>query len=380
MNVLHITGWYPNVWAPNESPFVQRHIKALEPLCGNAVWHIDVRPGKKWRLSTKGPLADRTFLIGTKLQRWLILEWIATFLILWAWITRNRSRPVDLINFHIAYPNCARIRLLKALIRRPMVITEHFSAYRVGFNSVSKGIDRIRRIFHAGVPVLVVSNALRQDITRFAGPPTPHFHVVDNVVETDVFNGSGSTREEGRFFAIAGWRSPKRPDLLLDALAELRANGRPARLRLAGTGPGSEAINNAIVKLGLDEYVDVLGHLEPNAVAEEMRRAHALLHASDYETYSVVCAEALCCGTPVVASNVGGIPEFLGEGMGVLVDANTSEAWTKALELHWDSLLNVDRALISSTMSARAGAPAVGQRYFEVLRTIVASPGGQVTG
>lgn len=366
--VLHITGWYPNSLAPHEAPFIVRHIDALGPHVRNTVWHVDVRTGDRWRYVRSGAHAQRTFLVTTPLHRWLMIEWIATLLILWAWVTRNRSERFDVINFHIAYPNCAHIRLLRWFMRKPMLITEHFSAYRIGFNAKAKGARRIKRIFHAGVPVLVVSRALQGDIERFAGPPAPTMHVVDNAMNEAIFHPDPSVGPEpGRFFTIAAWRPPKRPDLMLEALAQLRLAGFDARLRIAGGGPGVPAIGERIATLGLQEHVDLLGHLEEQAVANEMRHAHALVHASDYETYSAVCAEALCCGTPVIASRVGGIPEFLSEELGVLVPSNTVQDWVQYWKEAWHPLLAADRTRIATTMMRRAGARAVGERYHRVL-------------
>lgn len=366
--VLHITGWYPNKLAPHEAPFIVRHIDALEPHVRNTVWHVDVRPGARWRCLRSGPHAQRTFLVTTPLHRWMVIEWIATLLILWAWATRKRSEHIDVINFHIAYPNCTRIRLMRWFIHKPMLITEHFSAYNVGFNSTSKGSRRIKRIFHTGVPVIVVSRALQGDIERFIGPPAPTMHVVDNAMSEVVFHPDPSVvPEPGRFFTIAAWRPPKRPDLVLEALAQLRAAGLDARLRIAGGGPGLPAIQERIAALGLEKHVDLLGQLDEQAVADEMRHAHALVHASDYETYSAVCAEALCCGTPVIASRVGGIPEFVSGELGALVPSNTIEAWVQYWKDAWQPLLAADRTRIAATMTQRAGARAVGERYHRVL-------------
>lgn len=373
--VLHITAWYPNPFVPHEAPFIQRHVRALDPHVHSTVWHIDVRQSKGWRLLQRGPSADRTLVLFAPLRRWRIIEWTATILILWNWFTRDRSRPVDLVNFHIAYPNCTHIRLLRRVMRRPLVITEHYSAYRIGFNTTTKGADRIRRIFHAEVPVIVVSRSLQGDIERFAGAPHPQFHVVDNAVDTTVFRPrQDQAPQAGRFFAIAGWRSPKRPDLLLDALAALRAQGHDVRLRMAGDGPNLPAIREQITALGLGPHVELLGQLDDKSVAEEMRLAHALVHASDHETYSAVCAEALCCGTPVIASRVGGIPEFVNEGMGVLVSLNTAEAWSAAWRDAWGPLLVCDRARIASKMAARAGAVTVGARYHQALLASIGQP------
>src|SRR5204863_4212602 len=120
-----------------------------------------------------------------------------------------------------------------------------------------------------------------------------------------------------------------------------------------------DALRKRIAELDLTAHVDLLGQLDEQHVAQEMRAAHAMVHASDYETYSAVCAEALCCGTPVIASGVGGIPELVGPGEGQLVATNTAEEWTATWAAAWKELLIADRGSISRTMIQRAGIESV---------------------
>lgn len=377
LRVLHIAGWYPNVHGPHETPFIPRHIEATRPWCTNTVWHIEVRPGDRWRFTRKNLGADRTYLLETGTKSYLLLEWLATFLIIWAWITRDRSEGHDLVNFHIAYPNCTHSGLLRKVMRLPFVITEHWSAYHTKFNAAKKGTHRIKRIFHQGDRVIVVSEALANDVAGFVGPPRPDLHVVDNAIDPNEFHPLPGTKiQEGIFFTIAGWRVPKRPDVLLEAVAVLRDEGKSIRLRIAGNGPKMPAMLEQIEALGLKDHVDLLGILDAQAVASEVRGAHALVHCSDYETYSAVCAEALCCGTPVVASRVGGIPEFLTSDLGFLVNTNTAADWADTLRSAWKPLLEMDRGLISEKMSARANKDSVGRAYVAVLRKAIAGTVG----
>ncbi|MBV6406283.1 MAG: D-inositol-3-phosphate glycosyltransferase [Flavobacteriales bacterium] len=369
MHVLHIVGWYPNHLKPFETPFIERHVRALAPHGTNTVWQLDVRQGERWSLHRRSLKADRTLILTTPLRRWLLVEWMATGLILWAWLTRDRRQRFDVINFHIAYPNCARLGLLRRVMGLPLVITEHWSIYRLGFKSGAKGLDRIRRIFHLGVPLITVSRALADDILTFAGPPHPPVHMVANAVDTVLFAPAPVEREPGRFFAIATWRYPKRPVLLVEAIARLRALGRDARLRIAGGGADMPAIQEAIARTGMHEHVTLIGQATPEAAAEEMRRSHALLHASDYETFSAVCAEALCCGTPVVASHVGGIREYLTPALGTPVMENSPEAWCDAMDKDWDRLLTLDPAGLAAAIRPLVDARLVADRYAQVLRS-----------
>lgn len=367
--ILHICNWFPTRSEPGIVPFIPRHISSLSPFFQQDVWHVEVKnTGNRWELVRDNPFSDRTYRAEVRSKRWLFIEWLSFLLIAWAWITRDRSKTYDLINFHVAYPNCARLKLLKMLFRKPIVITEHWTAYHRGFGATSKGVGRIKSIFHQHIPVIVVSRALQKDIVDFAGPPQPRIYVVDNVVDPAVFHPSEEQQtREGTFFAIAGWGHLKKPDVLIESLARMRARGWNARLRMAGNGSKLEAMRKQIAQLGMDDHVDLLGQLDENSVALEMDRAHALLHASAYETYSVVTAEALCCGTPVIASDVGALPELIGPGMGHLVPSNEPDEWTRVWSEAWHELLHVDRNAISRRMTEKANMSSVGERYAAIL-------------
>jgi glycosyltransferase involved in cell wall biosynthesis len=318
-------------------------------------------------------MADRSFVAEVRTRRWRFIEWATVLLVTWAWITKGRRRPFDVVVLHIAYPLGVYLRFLRWMFGVPVVLVEQWSAYHYSFNAKGRGLRRIRQIFGHGAPLVCVSRALVQDIEAFSGMTQDNVLVLDNVAETTVFHPvPGDRPVEGRFFAVASWRMPKRPLVLIGMMALLRDAGLKAELRLAGGGPMLEAMKESITSLGLEGRVTLLGRLAPEAVAVEMRRAHAFLHASDYETYSAVCAEALCCGTPVLASNVGGIKEYLPDMIGShLVDGNEPEVWERTLRGTWASLWNADRPATAARMSARASTKVVGSRFHAFLQEVV---------
>jgi glycosyltransferase involved in cell wall biosynthesis len=304
---------------------------------------------------------------------WYVIERISFLLIVWAWLTRDRSRRYDLVNFIVAYPNATSVRWLRWMFGVPVTITEHWTAYHFSFRSNAKGLDRIRRIFHHRVPVIVVSQVLADDIARFSGARDIPFHIVDNVVDPEVFHRDPEvTPEPGRFFAIFGLRPPKRPEVLIEAMARLRAQGRKVKLRIAGYGPMKEELERLITQLGLEGTVELLGGVDAPTAATEMQKAHALLHATDHETYSVVCAEALCCGTPVIASAVGPLPTYVGDRNGALVERNDAATWASTIAGEWDRSLGLDRGAVSEHMRDRTHPRSVGRRFEAILRSILA--------
>jgi glycosyltransferase involved in cell wall biosynthesis len=122
-------------------------------------------------------------------------------------------------------------------------------------------------------------------------------------------------------------------DYLLDAVARLAAGGVAFELLLAGDGPEREAIARRVADLGLGDRVRLLGtvpHAELLAQYRD-RRIDCVVLPSLHEGLSVALVEAMAYGVPVIGTRVGGVPELLDRGGGVLVPPADVAALTEAL-------------------------------------------------
>jgi glycosyltransferase involved in cell wall biosynthesis len=107
-------------------------------------------------------------------------------------------------------------------------------------------------------------------------------------------------------------------DTLIRALAQLEP-GR-FQLEIVGDGPARESLRELAVSLGVAEEVRFLGSLDRAEVAERYREADLFTLPSTAESFGNVFAEALASGLPVVATQVGGIPDLVEHGInGLLV-------------------------------------------------------------
>jgi glycosyltransferase involved in cell wall biosynthesis len=135
----------------------------------------------------------------------------------------------------------------------------------------------------------------------------------------------------------------KNPLLLVEALAEVE-RARPGRFRLrwAGVGPLADDVRRRADELGIGDRVELLGYVPfgPELLAE-YRRAHVFVHVSLTEGVPHVLVEALSSGTPIVATDVGGVRAALDDGAaGLLVPPGDRAALTTALfQLVDDDLL-----------------------------------------
>jgi glycosyltransferase involved in cell wall biosynthesis len=82
----------------------------------------------------------------------------------------------------------------------------------------------------------------------------------------------------------------------------------------------------------LDKSIFLRGEIPYDQVANAVREANALVLFSYFENLPCVIIEALCCGRPVIATRVGGIPEIIDEQNGIFVNANEEDSLVKAMK------------------------------------------------
>ena len=125
---------------------------------------------------------------------------------------------------------------------------------------------------------------------------------------------------------------------LIEAFASLTKTDRSSQLVLVGEDGGQRAPVEARAKaLGLSDRVHLLGHIEDDTVlASAYREARLTVLPSEYEAFGLVLLESLAAGTPVVASRVGGIPEFVEDGKaGLLVPPKSPGELAEAIGRIW---------------------------------------------
>ena len=150
--------------------------------------------------------------------------------------------------------------------------------------------------------------------------------------ETGESPGEGVSGQEPFVLAVGRMRIRKGFEILLHALAAVRARGHGPRLVIAGDGERRASLSRLARGLRLGTAVRFAGRCSRSEVARLRQRAMALVVPSNYEGMPLVILEAMDDSVPVIASAVSGIPEVVVDGeTGWLVPPERSSALADAL-------------------------------------------------
>ena len=197
-----------------------------------------------------------------------------------------------------------------------------------------RALDGFHRLIARRVPATVVGPA---NARRYASRRGRTLMMMPSLVrDAEVVSTPADRDWSGEIGLLTVGRidAEKNPFLLLEALARLEGE-RPGRFRLrwAGAGPLADAVRIRAAELGIADRVELLGYVPFGPrLLELYREAHVFVHVSLTEGVPHVLHEALASGTPLIATDVGGVRAALDEGeAGLLVPPSDGDALVAAI-------------------------------------------------
>lgn len=174
----------------------------------------------------------------------------------------------------------------------------------------------LERMLAAMTDGLIFESAYSADVfSRKIAPIRQAHRVVPNGLLPDEFVRHEPSADAVDFLFVGELRRLKGVDLLLEALARLKAS-RPVSAHIVGAGPDGLQFQQQAAALGLGGTVDFLGVLPAR---QAFPGGHCLVVPSRVESFPYIVLEAAAAGIPLIATRVGGIPEI------------TSGSWTKLI-------------------------------------------------
>lgn len=164
-----------------------------------------------------------------------------------------------------------------------------------------------------------VSEYLRRETVEHFDIPKERIEVIPNFVDLNLYKRDAHPCHRSRLsepgesivMHISNFRAVKRVVDAVHAFARM-SRKLPARLVLIGDGPERGRVQAAAEEEGVADRVTFLGKQE--SVAEILSCADLFILPSATESFGLVALEAMACGVPVIATNVGGLPEVVPNG------------------------------------------------------------------
>ncbi len=349
MKILVFTSLYPNNISPNNGVFIKERMTHFAKLDGCEVKVIAPVPyfpalklNWRWQFSQ---VAHREIRNGIEVyhpRRFMIpklgmsLYGLMMFLSVLRTVAKVRKNfDFDLIDAHFVYPDGFAAVLLGHCFRKPVVV----SARGSDINRYSN-FPIIRRLLRYTLSradsVIAVSKALKEAMVQL-GIPGRKISVVPNGVDIEKFHAI--SKSEARktlglpidrkvILSVGHLTANKGFDLLIKAMTILLKR-RPERniyLVIVGEGAFRKELEKMISTLNLEQYVSLIGAVSHEQLGSWYSAADLFCLASDAEGWPNVILESLACGTPVVATGAGGIPEIIeSDKIGLLTERDDRE-------------------------------------------------------
>ncbi|HEX9398079.1 MAG TPA: glycosyltransferase family 4 protein [Burkholderiales bacterium] len=350
MKILTFSTLYPHAARPNHGIFVEtrlRHLLASGKVESKVVAPVPWFPSSNPRFGeyavfAKAPREERRHGIDVIHPRYLTVPKLGMSvapLLLAAGVysaVKNiiqNGYDFEIIDAHYFYPDGVAAILLGRHFGKPVVIT----ARGTDVNLIPRyRLPRamIRWAARHAAGIITVARALKDDLVG-VGVSAGRIEVLRNGVDLQLFRPI--EREAGRrnlgisrttLLSVGHLIPRKGHDLVIQGLRWLPE----LDLIVIGDGPEREALGALARESGAADRVRFVGSLAQEELRNYFGAADALVLASSREGWANVLLESMACGTPVVASNIGGTPEVVSAPeAGVLMAERTPEAVSEAV-------------------------------------------------
>jgi len=236
--------------------------------------------------------------------------------------------PFDLIHVHDWLTATSGIAL-KHIYRRPLVATIHSTEIgrRVNLkNETERHIHDLEWwLAYEAWKVICCSNYMEGEVSRNLLCPCGKIAVIPNGFKAISGSGTGTCAadvafdrqkyaREGESIILYVGRLvyEKGPHLIMEAAQRLRRDD--LKFIMVGEGPMRTFLRDLAAKLGVNDRVSLLGHVPDSLLSSLYKNAAVAVFPSLYEPFGIVALEAMGYGTPVLASDTGGLGEIVRSG------------------------------------------------------------------
>lgn len=375
MKILFLSAWYPNRYDPMPGLFVKQHAEAVA--VDNEIIVLYVHPCDIEEVDVEKSIINGVFTTIVYYPaisiRFPGAELLKAYRFLNAHWLGYKSLRSDFGKPHLIQVNiltrCGVVALIaKLLYSIPYVITEHWSRYlpsRNQYNGVRKILTRL--VVNRSEGIVTVSEALKTAMVN-CGLDHKNFRVIHNSVDTSMFKPAERKQHPKKIFSHISCFDDAAKNLsgIIKAVKVLSESRNDFELHLIGEGPDFERIVALSNSLGLtDKLVFFKGLQEGKGLVEAYQNSLFTVLFSNYENMPVVIAESFACGVPVIATQVGGIPEIVNSSNGILVEPRDEWSLTQAINYMLNNYNQYNTAAIRHFAEQKFSTGVLREAYYK---------------
>lgn len=363
-HVLFLSSWYPNKKDTLDGNFVQNHARAVASRIP-----VTVLFATSLKMISSTYLLEETqnqnlleIRVYFQWSSWKIIRFVRTLCAYY--IGLKKVAPFDLIHANIFFNAGILAVILGTWKQKPVVLSEHSSWY-----NTSEKIPFWKRImlqfFQKGIKTFMpVSKSLGNKLEEL-GVQSFKIASVPNVIDTNVFYYKPMpANPKTTFLHVSNFKEHHKNIVgLLKVIKTLDKTGLDFQFIFVGDG-NIEALQEKSQALGIDKNKITFHTTKTGAdLAYFYQIADAFVLFSRYENLPCVLLESLCCGTPIVATRVGGIVEIIANN-GFLVESEDEKALFDAMKLFIDKKVSFSKPEIAQNAQKLYSVQAIGSKLM----------------
>ncbi|MDO6506845.1 glycosyltransferase [Colwellia sp. 4_MG-2023] len=339
-SLLIITNLYPVPWGPNRASFNKQQFDLIAQ--DIPVKIVILLTWKEWLSHRK--LCHSTneikycpyFYIPKIGRRFVPFFQFFSLMFLIPWM---KKQQVSALMASWGFPDAVAASMVNKFLHLPFFVKVHGTD--VNENIKFSGRTRLMRYWlNKAERIFCASKALADELSQ-RGIDKSKLRVNYNGVNPKIFYPTETKSPRQSFVFVGSLITTKGVNELLSAIIICKQTCPDITLDILGEGPMKSALIDKINEHNLNDTIKLYGSVPLPRVADFIRNASVLVLPSYREGVPNVLLESFACGTPVIATRVGGIPEVVNNNVGILVDEKNSKqlanAMISALNKDWCS-------------------------------------------